>query len=277
MPEKAGPAAGSPGAQQLADHLTGLPSRRALASRLQELAAEKEPFGLLFVELSGLAELNRRAGAAGGDRALMEFARLLSGILREADAFFRYGGDQFVVVSPGLRPGKEVGPGKRILRETEGSCRRTGGVRAGAHSRRASGRGGGAPGGTSGGSGRPGPDRGDRPGGFGVMHPLWNAPAGPGLRPEGGEGAGGGATGLKALESASRPLELASLSLVCAHDVRLPACGTGLSGGPGGVLERLRLYRMTRNPLPEAGRRLAMLERRLETGCPGDQGGEGVR
>ena len=130
MPEKTGPAAGSPGTQQLVDHLTGLPNRRALAARLQELTAGEGPFGLLFVELSGLAELNRSRGPECGDRALMEFARLLSGSLREADTVFRYGGDQFVVLSSGLRPGNEVGPGRRLLRETEGVLPKDWGVRA---------------------------------------------------------------------------------------------------------------------------------------------------
>lgn len=130
MPDRAGPAAGGSDQQQLVDHLTGLPNRRALAVRLQELTAGEGPFGLLFVELSGLAELNRSKGAECGDRALMETARLLSGILREADAVFRYGGDQFVVLSPGLRPGNEVGPGRRLLRETEGLLTENWGIRA---------------------------------------------------------------------------------------------------------------------------------------------------
>jgi diguanylate cyclase (GGDEF)-like protein len=108
------------GPQPLVDHLTGLPNRRALASRLEELTRGDGPFGLLFVELDGLAELNRTGGTRMGDRAIMEFARLLSESLRENDAVFRYGGDQFVILSPGLRPGNEVGPGQRILRQTEG-------------------------------------------------------------------------------------------------------------------------------------------------------------
>ncbi len=131
MPEEAGSSDRRTEASRLRDHLTGLPNRRALAARLDELTAGEEPFGLLFVELAGLAELNRRKGTALGDRALLELARLLSDSLREADAVFRYGGDQFVVLSPGLRPGNEVGPGRRILKQVRGLMPEQWGVSAG--------------------------------------------------------------------------------------------------------------------------------------------------
>lgn len=124
-------AQGASGDGGLADGLTGLPNRRALDRRLEELSGAEGRFGLLFVELDGLAELNAARGREMGDRALMEFARMLSEGLRADDSVFRYGGDQFVVLSPGLEPGNEVGPGRRILSRTEALLPKDWGVSAG--------------------------------------------------------------------------------------------------------------------------------------------------
>ncbi|KJC44728.1 hypothetical protein UP06_18915 [Bradyrhizobium sp. LTSP857] len=92
-------------ARKLARHdpLTGLPNRRFFEERLEEYlgtASATHQVAVLMMDLDGFKVVNDTHGHAVGDKALNEFARRVSVIVR-ADAFLaRIGGDEFTIVMP---------------------------------------------------------------------------------------------------------------------------------------------------------------------------------
>jgi len=85
------------------DPLTGLPNRRFFEERLQEYLGAAGPQKLLAVmmlDLDGFKVVNDTHGHAVGDRALSEFARRASVILRGEAFLARIGGDEFAIIMP---------------------------------------------------------------------------------------------------------------------------------------------------------------------------------
>jgi diguanylate cyclase (GGDEF)-like protein len=92
-------------ARKLARHdpLTGLPNRRFFGERLEEYlgaASATHQAAVLMLDLDGFKSVNDTHGHVVGDKALCEFARRVSAIVR-ADAFLaRVGGDEFTIIMP---------------------------------------------------------------------------------------------------------------------------------------------------------------------------------
>lgn len=84
------------------DTLTGLRNRRALDARLRGLIESGEAFGLMHIDLDYFKQVNDSLGHAAGDHVLKEVAQILSGTTRKFDVVARIGGDEFVVLLPGL-------------------------------------------------------------------------------------------------------------------------------------------------------------------------------
>lgn len=84
------------------DLLTGLPNRRLLTDRLQQvlaLGARSHRYGaLLFVDLDNFKNLNDTRGHEQGDAMLRQVAQRLDYCVREGDTVARMGGDDFVVM-----------------------------------------------------------------------------------------------------------------------------------------------------------------------------------
>jgi len=88
------------------DYLTGLPNARSLFLQLErELARCKRDHSSLTVmvsDMDGFKQVNDRFGHLEGNRVLRLFAQALKDSCREYDYVARMGGDEFVVIAPGL-------------------------------------------------------------------------------------------------------------------------------------------------------------------------------
>jgi diguanylate cyclase (GGDEF)-like protein len=90
------------------DYLTGLPNARSLFLQLdRELARckrDKTSLTVMVSDLDGFKQINDRFGHLEGNRVLRLFAHSLKETSREYDYVARMGGDEFVVIAPGLTP-----------------------------------------------------------------------------------------------------------------------------------------------------------------------------
>jgi len=115
-------AGSKPTDEQNIDHLTGLPGREFIVSRIgQRLGKNQQvappPFALLFIDLDGFKQVNDNHGHVVGDQVLATVSRRLAGAIRGSDVIARYGGDEFLVLVENIRHATETAPVITRLRQ----------------------------------------------------------------------------------------------------------------------------------------------------------------
>jgi diguanylate cyclase (GGDEF)-like protein len=100
----------------ITDDVTGLFNARHLYTLLDEQVAQGQVFSLMFVDLDHFKSVNDTHGHLIGSRLLAEIGGLLKRCLGPNNSAFRYGGDEFVALLPGM--GKSAASGTTMaLRE----------------------------------------------------------------------------------------------------------------------------------------------------------------
>ena len=100
--------------EHLAQHdaLTDLPNRALFDDRMSvALAAarrDNSQLALLFIDLDRFKPINDRLGHAAGDRVLKGVAERIRHNIRESDTAARIGGDEFVVLLPGIASAEDA-------------------------------------------------------------------------------------------------------------------------------------------------------------------------
>lgn len=84
------------------DHLTMLPNRHLLQSRLEQAIerADKSnlPLGVLFIDLDNFKQVNDASGHSVGDKLLADTASRICQCVRTEDTTARFGGDEFMII-----------------------------------------------------------------------------------------------------------------------------------------------------------------------------------
>tara|TARA_R110000822_G_scaffold10854_3_gene40596 strand:- start:289 stop:918 length:630 start_codon:yes stop_codon:yes gene_type:complete len=92
--------------QAMADSLTGLANRRQLEQRLGALLGDSQHtdrrVSCIMMDVDHFKLLNDTYGHDKGDDVLREIARILQSHTREDGLAFRYGGEEFVILLPGV-------------------------------------------------------------------------------------------------------------------------------------------------------------------------------
>lgn len=107
----------------LVDPVTQLLNRRAMGQLIPKEVARANRLGanltFMKIDVSGFAEINAKAGAAGGNVLLAEFGKLLKAVFRGGDIVFRQGGDEFLVAMPDTTEQQCDPPLQRLLGSVE--------------------------------------------------------------------------------------------------------------------------------------------------------------
>jgi diguanylate cyclase (GGDEF)-like protein/putative nucleotidyltransferase with HDIG domain len=109
------------------DYMTGLPNARSLFLHLDgELARCRRmnsPLVVLVCDMNGFKKVNDKYGHLEGNRLLHSVAKKLKESCREYDYVARMGGDEFVLVLPGLEPDQLASKIERLKVITEDAGR----------------------------------------------------------------------------------------------------------------------------------------------------------
>lgn len=101
------------------DALTGLLNRTGFSASfpmsVERAQRYERPLSVLILDLDHFKQVNDQFGHLMGDRVLVEFAKLIQAMTRQADALYRWGGEEFLIICHETPPDQVLQLGERIL------------------------------------------------------------------------------------------------------------------------------------------------------------------
>lgn len=102
----------------LVDPLTGLLNRSSVTNRFRELTAQaahnSEPLTLVVFDIDHFKAVNDAHGHAAGDQVLREIADAVRDTMRSFDLLYRIGGEEFLLLLPGVDTTEGLAVAERI-------------------------------------------------------------------------------------------------------------------------------------------------------------------
>lgn len=99
------------------DALTALHNRRYLLRRLPGLLSANESIGVLQIDIDYFKQVNDDYGHAAGDAVLRALGRLLQVARRSSDITVRWGGEEFLLLLPGIDAAGALNTAERLRRD----------------------------------------------------------------------------------------------------------------------------------------------------------------
>lgn len=114
--------------QARADALTGLGNRRAFDERLdraiEDAKASGKPLSVIVSDLDDFKQINDSYGHLNGDEVLRTAAAAMRAAVRDHDACYRWGGDEFAVLLPGVEQATAERVAERVSASVVAACTR---------------------------------------------------------------------------------------------------------------------------------------------------------
>jgi diguanylate cyclase (GGDEF)-like protein len=113
-------------AEAQTDPLTGVANRRhgiSVLNRVLKLAEMSDDYAcVVYLDLDNFKQVNDTFGHAAGDDVLRRFSDLLQGSVRKADTVIRMGGEEFMVVCPGMSQREALRVSEAIVSGCVAAC-----------------------------------------------------------------------------------------------------------------------------------------------------------
>lgn len=93
------------------DYLTGLYNRRSLTLSLRRKLSQmrrNEKLTIFLLDVDGFKDINDTYGHIFGDNVLRELSEYLRTVRRTGDSVFRFGGDEFIIISSGIDTEEDI-------------------------------------------------------------------------------------------------------------------------------------------------------------------------
>ena len=105
------------------DQLTSLYNRRSAQEQLHKEMVNSQryrrPLSLIMFDLDYFKSINDKLGHNAGDQALVEVARIARDVIRQVDACYRWGGEEFLIITGGTNLDGALEVAERLRYEIE--------------------------------------------------------------------------------------------------------------------------------------------------------------